>query len=63
VIKKSPVRPVTLGGRDRERRDICAWLRNQARKFKDEGNPTFGLIVRDLAFEIEHGAHLRKKHA
>jgi hypothetical protein len=60
VIKKSPVRPLTLGGRERERRDICAWLRNQAHKFGEEGNPTLRVIVRDLAFEIENGAHLRK---
>jgi hypothetical protein len=61
-MKKAPVMVRDLTGRERERRDVVAWLRQQARECKARDNQPFSNALRNAAFQIEYGDHRRKPH-
>jgi hypothetical protein len=42
-----------------ECREVVKYLKRRADDYREEGNPTVRLIIRDLAEEIERGRHRR----
>jgi hypothetical protein len=47
----------TSTGRKAERTDVIRYLKRRADQYREEGNPTLRLIIRDLADEIALERH------
>jgi hypothetical protein len=54
----SPTTTLTTG-RKAERGDVIRYLKRRADQYREEGNPTVRLIIRDLADEIALERHRR----